>query len=260
MYEFVDASVGSAQSTSLSLATLFNNVNLDEALSDENGSFTTLTVSGRGILSKRININETPGRHGARERGFTYDIREIIVKYKLTDRTNEGFRERFNELNGLLFGSKKRLEFTDENAHFIATLHRGDMPEEDSNDMVGTLVFVCSDPAKRKGEQTLDVNESFNTFTINGQAEMPWTLETVFGVPQSEFVIENNEGGKITLNYNFGVGDKLIIDYESRDITLNGESLMVALTLSSHWFTLCPGVASIRASHPGTLKYVEQYY
>lgn len=260
MYKFVDTVTKGAQSTPMSIQTIFNEINLDEDLTDENGSFTTLVVNGRGILPRRIDTYATPGSHGLRERSYTYDAREITVKYMLTDLTNEGFRDRFNRLNGLLLGSKKRLEFTDEDAHFIATLYSGDMPDEDSNSIVGTLVFLCSDPAKRKNEQSLEVTTTFQSFVIRGQAEVPWISETVFSIPQSEFIIEMNMGAKVILNFNFSAGDKLIIDSELREITLNGESLMVALSLSSRWITLKPRLVSIRASHPNTLKYVERYY
>lgn len=260
MYGFVDTTARSVQSASLSLRTIFNNTDLDNALSDDNGSFRTLSISGRGILPRRIRVTDTPARHGVREGKYTYDAREITVKYKLTDRTNEGFRERFNNLNGLLLGSKRRLEFTDEDAHFIATLSSGDTPEEDSNNIVGTLVFLCSDPAKFKRGQTLNVTNILSSFMIGGQAETPWISETVFNVPQSEFVIENNEGGKIALSYNFTAGDRLIIDCEFGKVMLNGESLMVALSLASHWFPMKPGFTYLRASHPSELKYVERYY
>src|SRR5690606_30566953 len=108
MYQFVDTvATDVPKSTLLSLNTIFNNQNLDELLTDDEGSFVTLTVSGRGILPRNIRTTESPYRHGVREKGYTYAPREIVVKYKLKDRTNEGFRERFNRLNSLLLGSKK---------------------------------------------------------------------------------------------------------------------------------------------------------
>lgn len=261
MYKFVDTMAGAGTgSTLLSLNTIFNGVNLDEALTDNNGSFTTLSVNGRGILPRRINITETPGNHGVREKGYTYDLREITVTYRLKDKTNEGFRDRFNRLNGLLLGSKKRLEFTDEAAFFIATLQDGDTPEEDSNDIVGTLVFLCSDPAKRKHTHTLTIPTTFQTFAIHGQESTPWTSKTTFTSAANQYILETNQGGKIILNYNFIAGDVLEIDYKKRKVTLNGNLLQTAISIYSHWFDLKPGQMQIRASQPTTLTYTERYY
>lgn len=259
MYKFVDTVTKGVQSTPMSIQTVFNNINLDETLTDENGSFTTLVVNGRGILPRRIDAYITPGWHGLREKSYTYDAREITVKYMLTDATNEGFRERFNRLNGLLMGSKKRLEFMDEEAHFIATLSSGDMPDEDSNSIVGTLVFLCSDPAKRKAEKTLNLTPTMQNFTITGQSKTPWVSTTTFTVSQSQFVLESS-AGKITLNHSFIKNDVLEIDYEKRDIFLNGKDLATALSLESVWFELAPGAMQFKASQPTVVKYDERYY
>ncbi|WP_200411288.1 distal tail protein Dit [Virgibacillus salexigens] len=149
MYDFVDLHERGTRSTSLSIQTLFHGMNLDDVLTDENGSFVTLTVQGRGNLKQRITTTEVPGGHGVLEYNDpTFDIREIKVKYKIADRTNAGLRQRINRLNALLVGSKKTLVFTDEEATFYATLLTNDAPEETSNELVCTLTFLCSDPFK----------------------------------------------------------------------------------------------------------------
>src|SRR5690606_20373076 len=150
MYDFVDTIPGSGTgSTSLSIQTVFNGINLDEELTDENGSFITLTVSGRSNLTQKINTIEVPGMDGLIEQdGAKLEPREITVKYKISDRTNEGFRKRLDKLNSLLEGSKRELTFTDEDALFYATLLTNDITEEESNNLVGTITFLCSDPFK----------------------------------------------------------------------------------------------------------------
>lgn len=260
MYKFADTTAGSAESTSMLLQTIFDNINLDEELTDGTGSFVTLSVSGRGILPRRIVMKETPYRHGVRENDFTYDVREITIKYKLTDQTNEGFRERFNQLNGLLLGSKKMLEFTDEDAYFYATLQGGDTPEEDSNSIVATLTFLCSDPAKYKASKELSVTGEFETYTVHSQAPTHWTSRTVFSSSADQYELETVGSGYILLNYGFIDGDVLEIDYRNRRVTLNNEKIDVAVSLNSHWFDLKPGDIQLRVSHDTTIAYTERYY
>lgn len=260
MYKFVDTVTGSAKSSPMSLQTVFNGINLDSELTDEKGSFVTLTVSGRGILSKRINTFETPYKHGNREGSYTYAAREIHVKFKLEDNTNEGFRDRFNQLSFALSSSKKELKFTDEDAYFYATLESCDLPEEDSNEVVGTLIFICSDPAKYKAERTVNVTTSLASHTITSQSDTTWASRTVFSAAGTNYTIENDKGGKIVLNYNFSAGDIVEIDYEKRLIKLNGVAHMTLLSLASKWFKLQPGVNRLKASRATTITYRETFY
>ncbi|MBU8567591.1 phage tail family protein [Virgibacillus pantothenticus] len=149
MYKFVDLNERGTYGSFLSNQTIFNDINLDQQLTDETGSFVTLTVEGRGNVKQRIKTTEVPGMDGALEyTNTTYDVREIAVKYKLSDRTNEGFRSRVNRLNGLLRGSKRRLCFTDEDAFYYATLSENTIPEEKKNELICELTFLCSNPYK----------------------------------------------------------------------------------------------------------------
>lgn len=178
MYGFVDTIPGSGTgSTSLSIQTVFNGINLDEELTDENGSFITLTVSGRSNLTQKINTIEVPGMDGLIEQdGAKLEPREITVKYKISDRTNEGFRKRLDKLNSLLEGSKRELTFTDENSLFYATLLTNDIPEEESNNLVGTITFLCSDPFKYGPEKTYEFQDS-GIVENNGTADAEPIIE-----------------------------------------------------------------------------------
>src|SRR5690625_4635619 len=114
MYKFVDTTE-SATNHSLSLKTVFNDHILDEVLTDETGSFITLTVNGRGDLMNKINLIELSNFDGLLEQGGpNLDSREIIVKFKLYDETNEGFRDQVTKLFTDLEGTRKTLEFLDE--------------------------------------------------------------------------------------------------------------------------------------------------
>lgn len=259
MYKFVDTVATGGQSALLSLQTIFNGNNLDELLTDENGRFVTLSVGGRGVLPRRIDSYETPYRHGAREKSYTYDVREIPVNFLIEDKTNEGFRERFERLNGLLLGSQKRLEFTDENAYFVATLQSGDTPDEESNSQQGTLLFVCTDPSKRKDEKVLSVGTTSQQHEITGQESTPWTIEVNFTENRNRFEFWAGDN-YLQLNYNFITGDKLIVEYTGRKVRLRDMDLRRTISISSNFKKLEPGPVSIRASHACTLKYTERYY
>ncbi|MEF2293147.1 distal tail protein Dit [Virgibacillus dokdonensis] len=149
MYQFVDLNEVGTRGSSLSIQTIFNGINLDEQLTDETGSFMTLTVTGRGNIKQNIKTTQVPGMDGALETDkTTFDAREITVKYKISDSTNEGFRSRVNQLNNVLRGSKRQLRFTDEDAFYYATLSENTIPEENKNELICELTFLCSNPYK----------------------------------------------------------------------------------------------------------------
>lgn len=172
MYGFVDTVPGSGTgSTSLmSIRTIFNGIDLDQELTDETGSFTTLTVNGRNDTRSTINSFSVPGMDGAHEEGNTLDAKTINVRFRITDKTNKGFRERLNRLNALLSGSKQVLEFTDEDAIFFATVSSVEMPDEESNDLIGNIFFYCSDPYKYGPELEATFPSDAVTVTNNGTA------------------------------------------------------------------------------------------
>jgi len=193
MYGFVDTVAGGAQSTSMSIQTIFDGINFDQFLTDESGSFMTLTVSGRSNLRNRINTIEVAGKHGVIESDNTLDPREIIVKYKISDKTNEGFRERYNKLNSLLEGTKKELAFSDEDAIFYATLSENEVPEEDSNELIGTIIFYCSDPYKYGPEQQITFASDTVNVNNNGTAEADPIFQLEVTQPVTFAMIQNQD-------------------------------------------------------------------
>ena len=261
MYQFVDTQPTSdTGGTSLSLQTVFDGNNLDELLTDETGRFVTLSVGGRGILNRRLDLVQMPGAHGSRVKDVTYDVREIPVKFLIADATNEGLRERFNRLNGYLKGNSKRLEFTDENAHFIATLSGANIPDEDSNSLICTMTFTCADSAKRMNENTINITTEETSHEITGQDSTPWEVSLRFTAKTNKFELETNSGLYILLGYEFIEGDRLTIKYEGREVWLNDEDLRHSIRLASNYELLEPGEIKIRASHECTLKYDERLY
>jgi predicted phage tail component-like protein len=220
MYEFVDLTERGTKSTSLSIQTIFNGENIDYLLTDETGSFTTLTVSGRSNVNNRITAFEVPGSDGLLEANeYTTSEKEIVVKYKITDETNEGFRKRFDRLNQLLSGTKKELKFTDDVYVFYATLSVNDVPEENSNSLVGTLTFICSDSYKYGPEHLGILTSDAGYIDYNGTAEGKPRFTFDVLAPITHLDIVGDEGY-------MRIGQPYTVEqtpFEAETITLNDE-------------------------------------
>lgn len=257
MYSFVDTNEA-PQKTNMSIQTVFNGVNLDDELTDENGRFVTLSVSGRGIVPRRINTQESPRKHGNIERGYTLDSREINVNFLLEDISISGFRDRFNRINDILSQPQKELKFTDEKAYFISTLSDADDPDEETKSMKGKLIFVCNDPIKRKDRHTITVENEKN-YTIAGQLSTPWISEATFTDDANKYEL-TCAGKTLRLNYGFKKGDLLRIDYLKRRIRVNGSEVPDSVDIRSEWFKLPIGHTSISATEKTEITYTEMFY
>lgn len=126
------------------------------------------------------------------------------------------------------------------------------------NQRSGTIQFICPDPYGYGSEHDLNLSTTFTTYSIRGLVRTPWISRTVFSSSLPSYTLENNQGGKITIKFNFITGDVLEIDYKKRKVTLNGNVLGVSF--DSVWFDLKPGQIQLRASNVTTVTYTERYY
>lgn len=211
------------------------------------------------IADINYNYHELP-KYGVRIKKYRFGELPIPVPVTIVD-DGRGLDYIKKDLAEWLFTEDdKKLEFTHyPGYYYLARLKSIDL-QDNHKVMKGTINFICQSPFKMGAGHTLSVTNSFQTFKVTGQCKTPWTSRTRFSVPQSNFTLETNRGGKIILNYDFIAGDVLEIDYTKRKITLNDNDLAVALSIQSVWFELEPGDVQIRASHPTTLTYTERYY
>src|SRR5690625_1913485 len=198
MYGFVDTTE-TATNQGMSIQTVYNGINLDEALTDDEGSFTTLTVAGRGNLNRRINLIDVEGRDGSIETGnTTTDIRTPIIKFKITDKTTAGFRDRISRLKDMAQGNRLKLEFTDEEVFYYATLSELEIPEEESNDLVCTLTFICSDPyAYSNVEETEDLTDISTVNNEGNEAVSP--IFELAAIKPATFAMVSNSADEYNL-------------------------------------------------------------
>lgn len=246
---------------SFSLQTIFNNMNIDNLLSDTQGRFITTSISGRNLPSKSIETNEYLGMHGLREGDFKYEPREIVVSFLLEDKTNLGFRNKFQRLYSILQGQKRKLRFTDENAYYLATFKEADIPEENSNSIEGSLIFLCTDPAKYFERVETDINRGSDLYSIESIEPTSWGIKVNFTESVSYFSFNESNGIYLYLNYEFIEGDQLSIEYDKRKVLLNSEhDLRKTVSLQSRFQQLVPGDTEIMTSHDCTLIYNKKDY
>lgn len=109
--------------------------------------FSTLSVTGRELLSRETTTQKIGNNDGAMFIESTHPMRTISVTYQLTASNPTEFRKRFHALNAKLDTPQSKIVFADQpDLYFTGTMvSAGDVPEGRLN-VTGTLEFECPDP------------------------------------------------------------------------------------------------------------------
>lgn len=161
--------------------------------------------------------------------------------------------------NWLVHDEPKKLIFKDKpNRYYLAEYDSMELDEK-IHYAKGVINFYLAEGYRFGEEVTLNLTSSSKSFTVKGQESTPWKSRTRFSVPQSSYTLESNVG-KVLLEYDFIAGDVLEIDYDKRDVRLNGKDLAFSVLLETVWAELPVGEVSLKASQPTELTYSERYY
>ncbi|WP_062049231.1 distal tail protein Dit [Bacillus sp. JCM 19034] len=204
-------------------------------------------------------LTTTKLKGGDRVRRKNFTSAELTVP--ITIKGGKRIEERKEDLsNWLVHDEPKKLIFKDSPHRYFLALYKDMELEENYKFARGHIQFYLPIAYRFGEDQQIDVGSTYTSYHITGQVEMPWKSRSVFTSSSSNFTFENNQGGKIHLNFSFVENDVLEIDYAKREVKLNGENLAVALSLQSNWFLLKPHVNTFRASQPTTVMYTERFY
>lgn len=199
-------------------------------------------ISGRGPLSQEVLWYNIPGRNGKLFIKKKIRERPIQVEFDLVGDSLEDIRLKIDTLNNIL--STKApvpIVFKDEvNITYYGILDG--KPDWDEYLFIGSgsINIICPDPYKYGAEKSLTVSSA--GVTNEGTVETNPIFTVTFTAAANEFKILHQQTGKfVRVIWNFVVGDKLVLDFTTRKITINNNVRMTVLDFSSNWFMLVPG-------------------
>lgn len=260
MYEFVDISQP-IRSPVYPIALTFNGVRFEDALNNVNGSYRTLTVKGRGLVNQEHQSIKPAGKNGSYFYSQTLENRTLTIKVKLTGKNNLAFRRQYEKFNQLLKTvAPSFLSFSDEvDRSYFAQFKACDEPEEESNEAILTLEFICYDPFKYSDVKSV----SGNRITYAGDEDTKPILTITLTAGGNELrVLHLEKQQYIRLKGTYTTGNKIVIDMKKRTITQNGRSILPDLdVVNSRFFTFSKGVntLSINLAHTVTSEFREVY-
>lgn len=196
------------------------------------------------------------GGERVRKRRFTGLELPVPITIKSNQRI-ETLKEDMS--NWLVHDEAKKLSFLDVPNRYYLAYYQGMELRERPHYAKGTLMFYLPVAYRFGLEKSINVTTTATNHTITGQTETPWTIEVNFTADTTRFEFWAGDI-YLQLNYEFISGDKLVIEYKGRKVTLNGNDLRKSVSMSSNLEELKPGTVSVRASHACTVKYDERYY
>lgn len=207
-----------------SLKTIFNGVVLDDALTDEDGSFTTLSASGRGLADVDVSTIDLLNYDGGHHYKSSLRPRVITVRYKISARSSERFRDIYNKLNDLLSEEEKAISFTDENAYFIGTYNAREEVTETSNVVVSSFSFICADPYKYYDEKVRQFPSDYSRVYNEGTAEASPIFELTAKQKTTFAMISNQDNEYMMIGQPADV-DEQVVDTRTLLFEENGSTL-----------------------------------
>lgn len=198
---------------------LINNIPLERQVS----GFTTLNVTGREAIAKKVTSQETANSDGVIFIESKYPSRDITVKYQLSAPTNEEFRQKFELINYYLRNDQFVFGFNDDREYFyVGTLSGVETFPEGTNTGVSTFTITCADPFKYKRKPSIYTG---NSITINEPILYPTLPDEIALTSTGAYTSINVSAGtkKLTFNGDFKANDIITIRPAADDqILLNG--------------------------------------
>ena len=255
MYTFNDTTKGTPTFNS-GLEVQFGGVSLNQEMNNEDGTFFVANTTGRDVLDFHHETATIKGRDGQYLYGATYKEREIEIQVRLTGFTDLGMRRQYERLNRLLFSREaKKLVFGDDSERYYKAIFlKVKKPElEDANDTVIKLHFICYDPFKYTEFKTVATNE----VTYNGDFPTNPILRLTTKAGSEIRILHLETQKYIRLKATYVQGSSLIVNCESREITLNNrDELMNFDMVNSRYFKLQKGVNTFQVEG-AFLNYIE---
>jgi len=203
-------------------------------LENEIVGYTTIAVSGRELVGRKIVSQDIDGRDGQMYLASNLQFREITITYKLSASTAVDFRDKYSKLNAMLQKEQVKIRFADElNYYFIGTLQSTRAVPQGINEVISSFTIFCNDPYKRQNPRTLT---GIGNVTINTPITFPvfaTEISMTLAAATSQVVLRNITQNKtITFENSFVAGNALAIIFgETVDIKVNGMSRPAIM----HW-------------------------
>lgn len=151
MYKFTTLE-GVSQLDGSSFGLIFNGQDFESVIP----GFRTLSVSGRGLISRNVQSLPVPGMDGEILTESKLTPREIAVSYVIDATSSEELRRSYEKMNSLLNVPTAKIKFKDDPLYYYdGTVTQTTEDNEITNSVLGSISFYCPSPFKLKDPVTI---------------------------------------------------------------------------------------------------------
>ncbi|MGF3112462.1 distal tail protein Dit [Facklamia sp. P9177] len=226
LYQFIGPSeVGSLESPSDNLA--INGQYIDDIIP----GYRQIYTAGRGLVDREVDTQPIPLYDGVWVNYYQDRERIIEIGFILAAHSNEELRESLTKLNDLLRQEDLTLIFDDEKDWYYNAIYtKASLPEETDLTLVGSILFLCPKPRKRR------VTISENTNTITEEVYKQTTPKTIIAnVTKTTNHVEIINGGqRIVLDGAYDAGKDITIDFSGDEVSITYEGRLINSDLALH--------------------------
>ncbi|WP_411955154.1 distal tail protein Dit [Alkalibacillus sp. S2W] len=234
---------------------LFNGIDLNPYLKIK-------SIQGRGMTNATVEMTDLTGTDGSHFRRRTRGPRSITIDADIRGTDREDIRRKIEDVNGILdVNNPVPIEFPDEKGK----IYYG-VPEASSEDdeyffkHQGQLTIICPKPDKIGAQIKKTLGNSTSSIYYEGTAKTRPIINVTFSESASFYEVENQDGLKVKINYDFQPSDELELNFQTQKITINGELQMTSLAWSvSDWFFIEPGYNTLQSSQQAKMRYVKKW-
>lgn len=261
VYQFHDVDTPANYGFDSTNKLIYNGVNLDDTLTDENVSVITLNINGRGVMSYNNNITDVPGLDGGLYESSYLEPRTLEVEIQIEAVDTSTFIRTFEKMNKLFRTiGEVPIQFSDEpDVTYYGRYVSSNHPKEDSNVQVFTITLVCSDPFKEIAEKVINYTNA-STLTVDSDFPVKPHLKIVFPETTHEFKVHNTTKD-LTIDYKRTDG----FNTRGYDLKINENAITRSgntrdgysgLVLSADWedFTIETGDQIVVQPEPETIR------
>lgn len=215
---------------------------------------------GKVIAGFEYNL-EQKGSGGGRLSSRAMRPLDFSVPVILKRPSNKSWEEVMQEVTDVLFKDQEaHIDLIEDSGRYvygyITALDLGD--EQDT--VSEADMQVVSEYGYFFGKQRqIDITADTDIYNIGGQISTPWEVHATISERTDKFELWFGDS-YIRLNFSFIPGDKLVVKYERREVTLNGRDIRHSVSVKSHFEKLPKGMALVRAEQECIVYYNELYY
>jgi predicted phage tail component-like protein len=203
-------------------------------LDDEISGYTTLVTTGRHEFTRQVTSQDRVD-DGALYLSSRLESRKVEVQFKLEAQTIAEYNERLEKLERLLFEPNQPFYFADDpKFHFVGSVTELSLDKGTLN-TAGKITLSATDPYRYGDQKTIEGSGS--SLTINDPQlsydQTPQRIEFTPSATAANLAITCGDKA-IKLSEGVPAGQKVVVDFESLNLSINAVNNLMALTLDSN--------------------------